>query len=179
MLFGYKPERTILQIHIAGFFNRKYRGAGHARRKPTTKRYGGTSFVVVGRYHDPKILEAMLRPKKKPDGASPGYMGYLWKGRNRGGKSPHELIPLDFTPMQISYPQDWKNAFATKGFMIAMHVPFAFASRKNRLTRALYRVGKTANVKENWDFLGELQQYGYEEIIASEYGEAIPRHATA
>ena len=50
---------------------------------------------------------------------------------------------LDFTPINLPYPPEWKNMFATKGFMLALHVPSSFARYKNRLTRALYRIGKS------------------------------------
>ena len=45
--------------------------------------------------------------------------------------------------------------FATKGFMLALHVPASFAKDKNRLTRALYRVVRQSNidVKEQWTSL--------------------------
>jgi hypothetical protein len=53
---------------------------------------------------------------------------------------------------------EWKNRFATKGFMIALHVPSSLAKSKNRLTRALYRIGKTrVDVKKEWKFLNELK----------------------
>src|SRR5919202_5556309 len=65
-LFGYKPDRTILQVHIAGFFNK-----AHGKRKATeqreksSRRYGGTTFVVVGRTHDPSIMDLVIKPKNK------------------------------------------------------------------------------------------------------------------
>jgi hypothetical protein len=53
-LFGYKPDRTILLVHIAGFFGRRRPGARAMEQgKATARRYGGTTFVVVGRMHDP------------------------------------------------------------------------------------------------------------------------------
>lgn len=51
--------------------------------------------------------------------------------------------------------------FATKGFMLALHVPASFAKNKNKLTRSLYRVGKKMNVKQNWDFIKEIRNSGY------------------
>ena len=49
-LFGYKPDRTILQVHIAGFFNKRQANARErVQREETSRRYGGTTFVVVGR----------------------------------------------------------------------------------------------------------------------------------
>ena len=168
-LFGYKPDRTVLQVHIAGYFNKgsKTRG-GSARGRAALGRYAGTTFVVVGRTHDPFIMGLVLRPKKKSELASPGYVGYLWKEKNVDHEVPHDLLPLDFTPMQLPYPTDWKARFGTKGFMIAMHVPTLYASRKNQLIRALYRIGKKADVKQNWDFLDELQGIGYKNWEASE-----------
>lgn len=51
--------------------------------------------------------------------------------------------------------------FATKGFMLALHVPASFAKNKNKLTRSLYRVGKKMNVKQNWNFIKEIRNSGY------------------
>ena len=109
-------------------------------------------------------MNIVSKPKKKPDQTSPGYMGYLWKNKNPNNKAPHEIVPLDFTPTHVAYPDDWKNMFATKGFMLALHVPASFAKHKNKLTRALYRVGKTANVKQSWDFINEIKSSGVEQM---------------
>lgn len=177
-LFGYKPESTILQVHMAGFFGKR-KDSGSAReaekRKEAAKRYGGTTFVVVGRTHDPSIIERVAKPKTKEN--SPGYVGYLWMNKDPRRRPPHELVPLDFTPVHLKYPQDWKDAFATKGMLLALHVPASFAKGKSSLTRALYRVGKgTADVKQEWHFLEELKRYGYhhygqQEDVAIEAGE--------
>ena len=163
-LFGYKPDRTIIQVHIAGFFNKKRISTGREaeKRQATNKRYGGTTFVIVGRTHDPSIMNLVSKPKKKPDQTNPGYIGYLWKNKDPNNRSPHEIVPLDFTPTHIPYPDDWKTMFATKGFMLALHVPASFAKHKNKLTRALYRVGKTINVKQSWDFIDEIKSSGIE-----------------
>ncbi len=168
-LFGYKPDRTIIQAHIAGFFNKKQMTTGKEaeKRRATTKRYGGTTFVIVGRTHDPSIMNLVTKPKKKLDQTSPGYIGYLWKNKDPDNKAPHEVLPLDFTPTHIPYPNDWKNMFATKGFMLSLHVPASFAKNKNRLTRALYSVGKTANVKQRWNFIDEIKGYGFEQTLTS------------
>jgi hypothetical protein len=161
-LFGYKPDRTILQLHIAGFFNKRQVNArAQEKREATAKRYGGTTFVVVGRTHDPSIIDLLIKPKKKREEASPGYLGYLWKSKDPQKRAPHEVIPLDFTPVHFPYPADWKNMFATKGFMLALHVPASFAKDKNKLSRALFRVGKNADVKKRWDFIEEIRNSGY------------------
>ncbi len=124
-LFGYKPEKTILQVHIIGFFNKRRLNQRELEQKTkSVKRYGGTSFIVVGRTYDPSIIENVVKPKvKDPSKSSPGYVGYLWKDKDLDNKSPHELIPLDFTPIHLPYPYDWKKMFGTQGFLIAMHVP--------------------------------------------------------
>jgi hypothetical protein len=161
-LFGYKPESTILQVHMAGFFGRKGGTGGGKKaeqRKEAAKRYGGTTFVVVGRTHDPSIMEQVIRPRTKE--VSPGYIGYLWIGKDPHKRPPHELVPLDFTPVHFRYPQDWKDAFATKGMLVAMYVPSSFARGKGELTRALYRIGKDVDVKQEWHFLKELEKYGF------------------
>jgi Short C-terminal domain len=163
-LFGYKPDKTILQVHIVGFFNkRRVKARSVEQREAASRRYGGTTFVVVGRTHDPSIMDLVIKPKKKREETSPGYVGYLWKSKDPQKKAPHEVIPLDFTPIHVPYPADWKNIFATKGFMVALHVPAWFAKHKNKLSQALYRAGKNADVKKPWDFIEEIRSSGNEQ----------------
>src|SRR5919202_6617133 len=57
-LFGYKPDRTIVQVHITGFFRKKtYSQRQIEQHRAAEKRYGGTTFVVIGRTHDPSIMD--------------------------------------------------------------------------------------------------------------------------
>lgn len=87
--------------------------------------------------HDPSIMNNIVTPSKKdPYGRSPGYIGYLWKNKDSQKRPPHEVIPLDFTPIHLPYPTEWKNMFATKGFMLSLHVPASFVKEKYKLTRA-------------------------------------------
>ena len=178
-LFGYKADKTIIQVHITGFFRKKGQQASQkekARQALAIKRYGGTSFVIVGRTHDPSIMENVTKPRKKsPLETSPGYIGYLWRNKDPQKRAPHEVIPLDFTPINLPYPREWKNMFATKGFMLALHVPSSFARHKNRLTRALYRVGKSAtiDIKGEWTFLNDIKQYGFKNMPQS-YADVSP-----
>ena len=168
-LFGYKPDRSILQVHIVGFFNKRQANARAVEQRETAaRRYGGTSFVVVGRTHDPSIMDSVIKPKKKKEELSPGYVGYLWKSKDPHKRAPHEVIPLDFTPVHVPYPADWKNVFATKGFMIALHVPTSFAKHKNNLSRALYRAGKKADVRKRWEFIEEIRSSGYGQQAAED-----------
>jgi hypothetical protein len=163
-LFGYRPDRTIVQVHITGVFRKKtYSQRQIEQHRAAVKRYGGTTFVVIGRTHDPSIMDIVTKPKQKsPYDTSPGYIGYLWKNKERQRRAPHEVMPLDFTPVHLPYPADWKNRFATKGFMIALHVPSSLAKSKNRLTRALYRIGKTrVDIKKEWKFLNKLKNLKY------------------
>lgn len=169
-LFGYKPDKTIIQVHITGFFRKKGQQPNQKEKErhiAAVKRYGGTSFVIVGRTHDPSIIENVVKPKKKnPLDTSPGYVGYLWKNKDPQKRAPHDVLPLDFTPIHLPYPTDWKNIFATKGFMVALHVPASFAKDKNRLTRALYRLGKSGiiDVKNEWTFLNDIRQFGFNKM---------------
>ena len=167
-LFGYKSEKTIIQVHIAGFFNKRRLDHREMEQKAkAVKRYGGTSFIIVGRTYDPSIIEKVIKPKAKdPLESSPGYIGYLWKDKDLDNKSPHELIPLDFTPIHLPYSDDWKKMFGTKGFLIAMHVPTSFVKDKNKITRALYHIAKTGiNIKKEWSFLNDIKNLGYNYII--------------
>ena len=167
-LFGYKSEKTIIQVHIVGFFNKRRLNQRELEQKSkAVRRYGGTSFIIVGRTYDPSIIEKVIKPKAKdPLESSPGYIGYLWKDKDLDNKSPHELIPLDFTPLHLPYPDDWKKMFGTKGFLIAMHVPTSFVKDKNKITRALYHIAKTGiNIKKEWSFLNDIKNLGYNNII--------------
>ncbi|MDW0150060.1 MAG: hypothetical protein QOK89_06725 [Nitrososphaeraceae archaeon] len=163
-LFGYNSEKTILQVHLIGFFRKKNLNQREIEQKSkSVKRYGGTSFIVVGRTYNPAIIENVIRPKSKdPLESSPGYIGYLWKDKNPQNKPPHELIPLDFTPVHLPYPDDWKKMFATKGFLIAMHVPTSFVKDKNKIIRALYRIAKNGlDIRKEWNFLNDIKNLGY------------------
>ena len=161
-LFGYKPESSILQIHIAGYMGRgRPTPKELVSREKSAERYGGRTFTVVGRTHDPSIADRVIKPRKKREEASSGYIGYLFKDKDAGGKPPDELLPLDFTPAGFAYPADWKGMFATRGFLVALHVPSDFARNKNELARKVRQIGKSAGVKQEWDFLEELEQYGY------------------
>ena len=163
-LFGYNSEKTILQVHLIGFFRKKNLNQREIEQKSkSVKRYGGTSFIVVGRTYDPVIIQNVIRPKSKdPLESSPGYIGYLWKDKNPHNKPPHELIPLDFIPIHLPYPDDWKKMFATKGFLIAMHVPTSFVKDKNKITRALYRIAKNGpDIRKEWNFLNDIKNLGY------------------
>jgi hypothetical protein len=167
-LFGYKPDNTIIQVHITGFFRKKAQISQKEKERHITavKRYGGTSFAIVGRTHDPSIMKNVTKPRKRnASDTSPGYIGYLWKNKDLQNRAPHEVIPLDFVPIHLPYPANWKEMFATKGFMLALHVPASFARYKNRLTRELYRIAKTGvNVKNQWTFLNEIVQLGSNNI---------------
>ena len=168
-LFGYKPDKTIIQVHIAGFFNKRQANArAQEKIEVTVRRYGGTTFVVVGRTHDPSIMDLLIKPKKKREETSPGYLGYLWKSKDPQKRAPHEVIPLDFAPIHIPYPAEWKNMFATKGFIVALHVPASFAKQKNKLSRALYRAGKKTDVRKRWDFIKEIRSSGYGQQAAED-----------
>ena len=161
-LFGYKPESTILQFHISGFFNKRQPSEKEIEnRKKSFQRYGGTTFVIVGRIHDPSIVHTLISPKKKdPYEGSSGYLGYLWKRKDKPGRAPHEVLPLDFTPTHIPYPNEWKTVYATKGYMVALHVPSSLARKKNEIMRLLYKIGKRNNldVKKEWSFLNEIEE---------------------
>src|SRR5215216_7368415 len=43
-LFGYKPDKTIIQVHITGFFNKRQANARVQEKiEATVRRYGGTT----------------------------------------------------------------------------------------------------------------------------------------
>lgn len=173
-LFGYRPERTILQAHIVGYFGRSKRTPKQvSRNEKAAARYGGRTFVVVGRTHDPDFLSRLIAPKKNSAEANPGYVGYLFKKKDKAQKAPHELLPFDFVPAELNYPRDWKDMYATRGYLVTMHVPSDFAAKKNALLRQIRRLKGRALIKEPWDFLSDLENYGYERnrIEASTTGE--------
>ena len=60
-LFGYKSERTILQVHIAGSFGRGRPAPAEVRRRATGAiRYGWYTFTVVGGATLPDLEESHL-----------------------------------------------------------------------------------------------------------------------
>ena len=101
-------------------------------------------------------MENVIKPKKRnPLDTSPSYLGYLWKNKDSQKRAPHEVIPLDFTPANLPYPTEWKNMFATKGFMLALHVPSSFARYKiglQELSTGLVKVVLSMS-KSNGPFL--------------------------
>jgi hypothetical protein len=167
-LFGYKPDRTILQVHVAGSFGRRPQSPRETgRREAAASRYGGRTFTVVGSSHDPSMVVNLIPPRRSRE-ANPGYVGYLFAAKDEEGKPPHELLPLDLVPSGMTYPADWKSLFATKGYLIAMHVPTSFAPFKNELLRRLRRVGGAMDAKKRWTFFDELEEYGYQARTISE-----------
>jgi hypothetical protein len=160
-LFGYNPDHSILQVHVAGYFGRgRIAPKERENREQTAARYKGRTFTVVGTSHDPNLAARLVAPKKKTEESSPGYLGYLFKPRNKNDLAPHELLPLDFTPSSLNYPSDWKAMYGTRGYLIAMHVPSDFAARKNNLLREIRRNKGNTNVKEPWSFLDKVENYG-------------------
>ena len=115
-------------------------------------------------------MENVIKPKKRnPLDTSPGYIGYLWKNKDLQKRAPHEVIPLDFTPINLPYPTEWKSMFAPKGFMLALHVPSSFVRYKNGLTRALYRIGRgrPLDIRNEWRFLDDLRRLGSDNVHAA------------
>src|SRR5690242_6920432 len=61
-LFGYKPERSILQVHAAGSF-------GGGKPKPIIPSASGgrkpprRTFTVLGRTHDPSLAAHLIPPR--------------------------------------------------------------------------------------------------------------------
>ena len=164
-LFGYKPDASILQVHIAGSFGgTRQRPSELASRDRAAKRYQGRSFVVLGRTHDPSFLEKLVPPTRRKQEHSRGYLGYLWKDKDEDEKPPDQLIPLDFVPSSLPYPKEWKDLFNSPGYLITMHVPSDFAKYKNNLNNRLRRIRGDVDVKKPWRFLDELNEFGYEGI---------------
>jgi hypothetical protein len=163
-LYGYNPERSILQVHLAGSFGRSMqRPREIASRERAASRYQGRTFTVLGRTHDPSFIKKLIPPRtQRSDGSNPGYLGYLWKNRTTSGRSPDELLPLDFVPASLRYPRDWKNLFNSPGYLVTMHVPSNFAKYKNNLNNRLRRIRGDVDVKKEWKFLDELSEYGYD-----------------
>jgi len=159
-LFGYNPNTSILQAHIPGKFGRGRSSESRALAQEAAKeRYGGTTFVVVGRTHDPHIKK-IIQPPVSNVGES--YIGYLHKGADPEGRAPHELVPLDFTPTGIDYPESWRKKMpGGSGWLITMHVPAAFAKDKNQLMSAMRKAGKTHNCEDQWKFIQGVQPYGF------------------
>ena len=76
-------------------------------------------------------------------------------------KAPDEVLPLDFIPASLRYPDDWKTMFGTKGTLICMHVPSGFAQGKNEIHRRIRRISGAVDPRKKWEFLEEVTEYGY------------------
>lgn len=163
-LFGYKPGRTILQAHVAGSMGRRATTLPEMKRRASADtRYKGRTFTVLGRTHDPSIRDRLIPPRPRSGVMkNEGYLGYLFMPKDEGLKPPHELLPLDFTPASLQYPGEWKAAFGSaEGVLIAMHVPSDFAPSKNEIHRRLKRIAGAVDPRKEWEFLQELEEYGY------------------
>jgi hypothetical protein len=94
-LFGYKPDRTILQVHLVGFFNKRRTNVRAVeQREAAAKRYGGTTFVVVGRTHDPSIMDSVIEPKRKEMKRAPGTSAICGRARILRKEHPMKLFRL-------------------------------------------------------------------------------------
>ena len=52
--------------------------------------------------------------------------------------------------------------FATKGFLIAMHVPTSFVKDKNKIIQALYCIAKNGlDIRTEGNFLNDIKNLGY------------------
>lgn len=160
-LFGYKPDSTALQFYIPGKFGGKKGFSGRTDyREKAKERYGGTTFVIVGKTHHPSIPSILTPPAGEKHGS--GYVGYLSSASSSDKeriRHPHEVIPLDFTPDDLPYPDPWKKQFNSSAYLVAMHVPSAFAKYKNELLRNIKKVNPA--VKEEWTWLKDVKQFGY------------------
>jgi len=156
-LFGYNPNTTVLQVHIPGKFGRGGSVSSLAR-EAAKERYGGTTFIVVGRTHDPNVKKIVQPPISQ----SASYFGYLHKGADPKGRAPHELLPLDFTPSGFDYPETWRQQMpGGSGWLITMHVPAAFAKDKNALMAAIRKAGKTQNAEDKWEFVDTVKPHAF------------------
>jgi hypothetical protein len=68
-------------------------------------------------------------------------------------------FPL-ISPSNLNYPSDWKSMYGTRGYLVTMHVPSDFASKKNNLLREIRRFKGSTNVKQPWTFLDRVEKYG-------------------
>jgi len=159
-LFGYNPNTSILQVHIPGKFGRgRSLDSKALLREAAKERYGGSTFVVVGRTHDPRIKKIVQPPLSK---TSESYVGYLQKGADSEDRPPHQLLPLDFTPNGIDYPDTFREQFSKgSGWLITMHVPAAFAKDKNELMRAIKKAGKKQDGENEWQFIQDIKKYAF------------------
>jgi len=62
-LFGYMEKRTMLLIFKASLFTKGPRKPISDAQKHIRERYGGTTFVVLGRTHDQSIERLVAEPK--------------------------------------------------------------------------------------------------------------------
>jgi len=164
-LFGYNPNHTVLQVFRASLFSKP-------RARPVAvpavpQRYGGTTFVVIGRTHDESIVSLVAPPARRSRSQPPpseAYVGYLSFPTNK--QPPHERLPLDFTPTHFNYPDRLREQHPGEAFLISLHVPSYFAAHKNELMRKMYRLAKTHKVENSWTpFLQEMEPLGSSQFV--------------
>lgn len=163
-LFGYDPGHTILQVNLAGKYGHTTpRDFMEQQTALTRQRYGGTVIVVVGRVHDPAVVNLVAKPRRP--GKNSAYVGYFSTGSSQSGLAPHEALPLDFVPQTMQYPDEWRQKFSnSRGYLVTMYVPTAFARHKNELLRHLRSAASLKDVRGAWDWIEPLRKYGAERV---------------
>ena len=85
------------QNYLAGASSWFFQTAANARgggteRQP--KKHGGTTFVVVGRTHDPSIMDSVIKPKRKEMKRAPGMSAICGRARILRKERPMKLFRL-------------------------------------------------------------------------------------
>ena len=119
LLFGYDPDRTVLRV---------YRGRAWDQTSEDkcidalAADLETDQFLVAGRTYDPVCGFLLNRTETRSGLRREDYLGYLFTPWNDGGRPTHELLPLDFTPRGLSYPDAWRGLFGDTVFIVMMHV---------------------------------------------------------
>ena len=107
-------------------------------------------------------------------------MGYLWKNNDSQKRAPHEVIPLDFTPIHLPYPpnntqQITRTAAAAASGTSSTHIQNYVHSGSNSSDYAFNnnKAKKVDNEEEDEDPVriikrrlakGEISKEEYEEL---------------
>ena len=147
-LFGYNPEDSVLEVYLA-----------HAAAESGKDGEASSSnFVILGRTYDPVLGFDLIHPQKARPGVSRGYLGCLSTHLDENEKPPHEVLPLDFTPRELAYPEEWRSLYPPVELLVGMQIPEEASSTAEDVRAGLQARAEDLDVREGWDFLQDFEE---------------------
>lgn len=157
-LFGYRPDSSTLEVYLS-----PSRAPSRVSNRRATLRSDLARIervrgvTILGRTRDPVLGFELARSRLNGDDLACGYIGCLVRSRDRKGRPPDELLPLDFTPLGLEYPGEWSRLYPPLEFYIAIRPPPAREAIADVLVNRLKRIGSKVDVRKTWRFVSELE----------------------